>query len=107
MFIIGNNKSLSQVVDLVMNTFGILLSLASSEESEMKEGRPGWLRELLSLLSASVTLQRSLLLLLLHHLSLETLTQEEVCYMYQVFKLSLTLESSNIRPGLAFKIIAS
>lgn len=58
----------------------------------MHEGRPGWLTQLLSLLSTSVTLQRSLLLLLFHHLHLEDLTQEQVCYVYLVLEVPLTLE---------------
>ncbi|XP_050688141.1 uncharacterized protein LOC126981284 [Eriocheir sinensis] len=68
----------SQIVDHIINTLARLLPSPATEENEVEEEKPQFLTQLLSLLSTSGTLQRSLLLLFFHHFSLENLTQEQL-----------------------------
>lgn len=78
-------KSFSQVVDHIINTLARLLPPPTTEENDIQEEKPQFLSQLLSLLSSSGTLQRSLLLLVFHYLSLDNLTQEQVGDIYLVY----------------------
>lgn len=68
-----------QIVEHIFITLERLLHPPDTEEGHSKrELRPEWLSQLLSLLSSSVTLQRSLSVLLHRHLSLLDITKEQL-----------------------------
>ena len=78
--VIHYTSAFLQIVEQIFMTLEILLQPPDTEEGRSKEKlRPEWFSQLLSFLSSSVTLQRSLSILLHHHLSLTDITKQQVC----------------------------